>query len=129
MKIWRFENDRKLVNKIYAITRKEDFAKDFGLKDQIRRSSVSVMNDISEEFEGRTVTRCIEYLGVFKGSCGETRWMLYVALYCNYIDGKKFDDLYDITLTISRKLHKFLAYVENYKSNDHVKEAVVKYQT
>lgn len=126
LEVWRLS--RELVNKVYSITRNEDFSKDFGLKDQIRRSSVSVMNNISEGFESRTVNRFVEYLGVSKGSCGETRSMLYVALDCGYIQQQEFDDLYQLTLILSRKIRKFMEYLENYESNNRVKEAMIEYQ-
>ena len=124
--VWKMS--RELVNKIYSITRKKDFSTDFGLKNQIRRSSVSVMNNISEGFEGRTVNRFIEYLGISKGSCGETRSMLYVALDCEYINKEEFDDIYNLTLSISRKIRKFMTYLENYESNNRIKDVMVKYQ-
>lgn len=58
--------------------------------DQIRRSSVSVMNNISEGFESRTTKRFTDYLGRSKGSCGETRSVSYVALDCKYITESEF---------------------------------------
>ncbi|MDZ7717100.1 MAG: four helix bundle protein [Balneolaceae bacterium] len=76
---------RKLVKLVYTLTRKESFSKDYGLKDQIQRSSVSIMNNISEGFESRTNKRFINYLGHSKSSCGETRSVLYVALDLKYI--------------------------------------------
>lgn len=68
LEIWKLA--KTLVNKIYELTRKEEFRKDFSLKDQIRRSSVSVMSNISEGYESRTVKRFIDYLGRSKASCG-----------------------------------------------------------
>jgi len=54
LEIWKLS--RELVNMIYEVTSDNRFAKDYGLKDQIRRSSVSIMNNIAEGFESRTVT-------------------------------------------------------------------------
>lgn len=54
LEIWRLA--RKLVKRVYEVTQKKEFSIDFGLKDQIRKSSVSVMNNISEGFESRTVS-------------------------------------------------------------------------
>lgn len=54
LEIWQLA--RKLVKRVYEVTQKKEFSKDFGLKDQIRKSSVSVMNNISEGFESRTVS-------------------------------------------------------------------------
>jgi four helix bundle protein len=84
LEIWQLS--RLLVKKIYELTQRSSFSKDYGLKDQIRRSSVSVMSNISEGFEGRTNKLFINYLGQSKASCGETRSILYVALDCSYIE-------------------------------------------
>ncbi len=100
LEIWKLA--RVLVNKIYESTRKSHFAKDYGLKNQIRRSSVSVMNNISEGFESRTNKLFINYLGQAKASCGETRSMLYVSLDSNYISDTVFQELYDLCVQISR---------------------------
>ncbi|MFH5831626.1 four helix bundle protein [Halalkalibaculum sp. DA3122] len=124
--IWR--ESRILVNKIYELTRQEKFDKDFGLKDQIRRSSVSVMNNISEGFESRTVKQFIDYLGRSKASCGETRSILYVALDCKYITDEQFKECYELATKISRKTYRFIQYLEKYNSNDRVSEAVTAYQ-
>lgn len=79
LEIWQ------LVKLLYTLTRKEAFSKDYGLKDQMRRASVSVMNNISEGFESRTTKRFIDYLRISKRSCRETRSVSYVALDCSYI--------------------------------------------
>jgi len=60
LEIWQLS--RELVKLIYTSTKRSPFSKDFSLKDQIRRSSVGVMNNISEGFESRTVKLFIEYL-------------------------------------------------------------------
>ncbi|MDZ7692659.1 MAG: four helix bundle protein [Balneolaceae bacterium] len=125
LEVWKLA--RKLVNKIYRLTGKGEFDKDFGLKDQIRRSSVSVMNNTSEGFESRTVRQFIDYLGYSKASCGETRSILYVALDCRYITGKEFQECYDLAKSISGKIYRFIKYLEQYNSNDRVKETDVTY--
>ncbi|MDR8393503.1 four helix bundle protein [Aliifodinibius sp. S!AR15-10] len=127
LEIW--QESRILVNKIYELTRQGEFDKDFGLKDQVRRSTVSVMNNISEGFESRTVKRFIDYLGRSKASCGETRSMLYVALDCKYMTDEQFDECYNLATKISRKIYRFTKYLEKYKSNDRVSEAVTSYKT
>lgn len=126
LEVWKLA--RHLVNLVYTVTKKDDFAKDYGLKDQVRRSSVSIMNNIAEGFECRTVKRFINYLGQAKASCGETRSVCYVALDCNYIDRVKFDELYELTTKISGKIKKFIDYLENYDSNSRVKEVIVNYK-
>lgn len=127
LEIWQLA--RELVREVYKLTRKKEFSKDYGLKDQIRRSSVSVMNNISEGFESRTTKRFINYLGHSKGSCGETRSVSYVALDCKYITESEFQILYDRCTKISRKTQKFISYLEGYNSNDRVKDILVNYET
>lgn len=126
LEIWQLA--RKLVNKVYEVTKKQNFAKDYGLKDQVRRSSVSVMNNISEGFESRTVNHFINYLGHSKGSCGETRSVLYIALDCNYITQSEFDDIYNLAKNISGKIQNLIKYLDSYDSNNRIKEVMVEYK-
>jgi len=126
LEIWKLA--RELVNMIYEVTSDNKFAKDYGLKDQIRRFSVSIMNNIAEGFESRTVKRFINYLGQSKASCGETRSVCYVALDCNYIDQEKFEKLYTLSTKISGKIKRFIDYLENYDSNNRIKEAMIAYK-
>ena len=126
LEIWQLS--RKLVKSIYTVTKKNPFSKDFSMKDQIRRSALSVMNNISEGFESRTVNMFIEYLGRSKASCGETRSILYAALDQNYIDENEFNDLVNSCKTISSKTYRLSKYLENFDSNDRVKEIEVKYK-
>lgn len=125
LEIWQLA--RALVNQVYDVTRKEDFSKDFGLKDQMRRASVSIMNNISEGFEVRTTKRFIDYLGSSKGSCGETRSVSYVALDCKYISQAEFKELYDRCIAISKKTQKLMSYLESYDSNDRICDIMVEY--
>ena len=127
LEIWQLA--RELVKDVYKLTQKVGFSKDYGLKDQIRRSSVSVMNNISEGFESRTTKRFINYLGHAKGSCGETRSITYVALDCEYISESEFQVLYDRCTKISRKIQKLSSYLEGFNSNDRVKDSLVNYET
>ncbi len=46
-----WQKARELTKRIYAVTRHGDFAKDYGLKDQIQRASISIMSNIAEGFE------------------------------------------------------------------------------
>ena len=127
LEIWQLS--RELVKDVYKLTRQKEFSKDYGLKGQIRRSSVSVMNNISEGFESRTVKLFIDYLGRSKGSCGETRSAFYVALDCSYISKEEFDELYILTTKISAKIQNLIQYLEGYGSNNRIEEVMVKYVT
>ena len=83
---------RQLTTLIYKLSEQGVFVKDFGLKDQIRRASVSIMSNIAEGFESRTDTQFINFLGHAKGSAGEVRSQLYVALDLKYISQEQFAD-------------------------------------
>ena len=126
LEIWQLS--RKLVKCIYTVTKKDQFSKDFSMKDQIRRSALSVMNNISEGFESRTVNMFIEYLGRSKASCGETRSILYAALDQDYISKDEFNTLINLCKTISSKSYRLSKYLEQYDSNDRVKEIEIKYE-
>ncbi len=74
-----WQHARELTNVIYDISDVGAFARDFGLCDQMRRASVSIMSHIAEGFESRTSRLYIEYLGRAKASCGKVRAQLYIA--------------------------------------------------
>ena len=77
MEVW--QRARKLTQKVYAISNTGVFSKDFALRDQMRRASVSVMANIAEGFERNGRTEFIQFLSIAKGSVGEVRSHLYVA--------------------------------------------------
>ncbi len=91
LEIW--QDARALTRAIYKLTNDPKFAKDFGLRDQIRHAVVSVMSNIAEGFERDSNPEFIQFLYVAKGSCGEVRSQLYVAKDQGYVDAKLVDDL------------------------------------
>ena len=70
---------RQLTNSVYAHSNQTGFNRDFGLRDQIRRASVSVMSNVAEGFESRTEAQFINFLGMERASAGEVRAQLYIA--------------------------------------------------
>jgi four helix bundle protein len=98
-KINRFEDfiawqkARLLTAEIYRITDREKFARDFGLKDQIRRAAVSIMSNIAEGFERGRLAEFHHFLSIAKASCAELRSQLYAALDAGYLSKETFDDL------------------------------------
>ena len=116
-KIERFEDieawkrSRLLTKKIYNCTKQRGFEKDFGLKDQIRRASVSTMSNISEGFERGGNKEFLQFLATAKGSSGEVRSQLYVALDQGYITQQQFDDMYRHAEAISKMVGGFMAYL------------------
>ena len=84
----------------------EAFSKcrDFDFRKQIQRAVVSIMNNIAEGFERKSNKEFIYFLYVAKGSCGEVRSMLYLALKLGYIQEKEFQNFYNQSVEISKIL-------------------------
>lgn len=82
--------------------------RDFSFRDQIQRAVVSIMNNIAEGFERMGNKELKKFLYIAKGSCGEVRSMLYLALELKYLDKEEFDSLYNHTVEISRILSGFI---------------------
>ena len=101
----------ELTRIIYQHSNAGQFAKDFGLRDQIRGASVSIMSNIAEGFERGGNRELRQFLSTAKGSCGEVRSQLYVALDQNYIVTADFDEMYQMTEEISRWTSGFMRYL------------------
>jgi len=91
-----WQKARELTKNIYKINRQGEFNKDFGLRDQIRRASVSIMSNVAEGFERGGRSEFHQFLVIAKGSCAELRSHLYVALDADYIDEQTFQRLYSL---------------------------------
>src|SRR5689334_10266461 len=85
-----WQTARELTRLVYALSNKGAFARDYGLRDQMRRASVSILSNIAEGFESRTRLLFIEYLGRAKASAGELRAQSYVALDAGYLTQSEF---------------------------------------
>ena len=79
------QKSRELTKQVYRITAEGSFARDYGLKDQIRRAAVSIMSNIAEGFERSGTGEFTQFLATAKGSAGEVRSQLYVALDQGYL--------------------------------------------
>ena len=84
---------RELTCRIYKISSKAAFARDFGLKDQIRRASVSIMSNIAEGYDRSGTGEFVQFLATAKGSAAEVRCQLYVATDQGYIQESEFIEL------------------------------------
>lgn len=107
-----WQKARELNRLVYDATRKGAFAKDFGLRDQIRRASVSVMSNLAEGFERGGNKEFIQFLSNAKGSCGEVRCQLYAALDEKYLSETEFRELYERSQEIGRLISGFMAYLQ-----------------
>lgn len=109
LECWR--KSRELTKAVYGITSRGDFGKDFGLKDQIRRASVSVMLNIAEGFARGTDREFRQFLVQAHGSCAEVQTGLYVAVDQSYVDGETFRTLYESTEEVSKMILSLAGYL------------------
>jgi four helix bundle protein len=82
--------------------------RDFSFKDQIQRAVISICNNIAEGFERKSNKELRQFLYISKGSCGEVRSMLYIALDLGYITKEQFEEMYKLSYEISRILGGFI---------------------
>jgi len=106
-----WQKARELTQQIYAVSNGGAFVRDFGLRDQIRRASVSIMSNIAEGFERGSNKEFIQFLYIAKGSAGEMRAQLYVALDQKYIDQNSFDELKRHVSEVSRMISGLISYL------------------
>ena len=88
-----WQKSRKLTSQIYKATDDSQFAKDYGLKNQVRRAAVSITSNVAEGFERGGLAEFHRFLSISKGSCAELRTQLYIALDVGYLDQKTFEPL------------------------------------
>lgn len=93
--IQAWQEARKLVKMVYSLTNKESFSKDFGMRDQIRRASVSVMANIAEGFDCESKVEFARFLGIARRSAVEVQSILYAALDVGYINNDEFNLHYE----------------------------------
>lgn len=108
-----WQKARELTREIYAISNTGLFAKDYGLREQIRRAAVSVMSNIAEGFERGGDKEFGQFIALAKGSSAEVRAQLYVALDQKYIDQPAFDRLVELTVQINRMLAGLMKYLRS----------------
>jgi four helix bundle protein len=109
LEVWK--EARRLTQKIYQVTKNESFAKDFALRDQIRRATVSTMSNIAEGFERGGNQELVQFLYVAKASCGEVRSQVYVALDQNYVAAAEVDELTNSFKRLSSMISNLIAYL------------------
>jgi four helix bundle protein len=110
LEAWKIS--REITKEIYRISKNDLFIRDYGLRDQICRASVSIMSNIAEGFERDGDKEFVNFLSIAKGSAGEVCSQLYVALDQNYISQKEFDLLYAKTTEGSRIISGLIKYLK-----------------
>ena len=121
MKIEKFEDiqawqkARELVRVIYEVTSKGTFAKDYSLKDQIKRASVSVMSNIAEGYARQTDKEFNQFLHITSGSVAEVQSQLYIALDLSYVSKEEFSRIYELSSEVARLTTGFTKYLQGAK--------------
>lgn len=113
LEVW--QSSMKLAREVYSLTLGDLFSRDFGLKDQIRRSAVSVPSNIAEGFERDAKKQFLYFLTIAKGSCGELRTQLRLAHDLGYFEQDKYEILNNECVSVSKQLGGFINYLTKKK--------------
>ena len=109
---------RELTQTVYGLTKKPDFAKDYGLKRQIQDAAGSSMHNIAEGFDSETNAEFIRFLRYAKRSCTEVQSELYVALDAKYISQEEFKDVYEQARRTRAAVRGFINYLKKYEEQN-----------
>jgi four helix bundle protein len=123
VKIERFEDieawqlSRELTRKVYDLTKKGRFSRDFGLRGQIQDAAGSSMHNIAEGFDSESNPEFIRFLRYAKRSCTEVQSELYVTLDQQYINKDEFQDVYEHAGRTRAAIRGFIKYLQSYEQN------------
>lgn len=109
LEIWQLS--REICQDIWDKFENTTLGKDFELRNQMSRSSGSIMDNIAEGFERNGRREFINFLSYSKGSCGELRSQLYRALDRKHISREEFEFLKEKTILESKKIGSFMSYL------------------
>jgi len=106
-----WQKTRELVKNIHKVTNKGPLKKDYSLRNQICRASVSAMSNVAEGFEREGDKEFIQFLSQAKASCGEVRSQLYIAHDLGYVNQNEFNTLHDMASEASRVISGLIGYL------------------
>ena len=121
MKYSRFEElpcwqkARELCQSVYRLINKQEFSRDFSLKDQLWRSAGSAMDNTAEGFDDASTKEFIKFLGYSLRSCSEVQSQLYRALDCGYIEKQEFDAAYNLAGECRQQIKGFRSWLRKNK--------------
>lgn len=115
MDVWK--RGCRLAIEIYNATNNRSFDRDWGLRDQIRRSAVSIPSNIAEGYERESSAEFKRFLLIAKGSCGELRTQLYIAQALDYILKTKVEQMIDECKEISSMMSGLIRHLRTKKNN------------
>jgi len=110
-----WQKSRELARNIYGHSNKGLLSRDFSLRDQMRRACISMMSNIAEGFERSGMGEFLQFLAIAKGSTGELRAHLYIALDQDYLDKEAFEQLSGQAKEISRMIGSLMNYLKRTK--------------
>jgi four helix bundle protein len=129
MKVERFEDlicwqkARSLTNAVYDLTMLASFGKDFELIRQMRKAAVSSMSNIAEGFDRWSRKELVRFLDIVRGSAGEVRSQLYVALDQRYITPAQFESTQALSLETSKTIGGLIGYLQKNSPDYAVRES------
>ncbi len=106
-----WQKARELAGYVYALTRKEKFSRDFGLRNQIQEAAGSVMHNIAEGFESGSDPEFVRFLKYSRRSASEVQSEAYLALDRKYINEQTFQTIYDKATETKRLINAFIGYL------------------
>jgi len=106
-----WQSARDLARAVYSCSKQGPLARDFGLRDQLRRASISIMSNIAEGFERGRMKEFVHFLTLAKGSAGELESHLYVALDQGYLSKEDFEGLRHQSASTRRLIAGFIRYL------------------
>lgn len=111
LKCW--QTARMIAKDVYSLTRHSEFAKDYGLKDQIQRAVVSIGSNIAEGFERDSNAEFLKFLSYAKGSVGEVASQLYTAFDVDYITSQELEGMEERLTALGRMIGKLQVSLKN----------------
>lgn len=115
LEIWQDGKDLAVL--IYKLTQRERFNRDYGLRDQIRSSFISIPSNIAEGFARNNNNELIQFLRIAKGSCAEAITQLIIAKEIEYIKEDEFQEILSKLENLSDKISKFINYLRTKRKN------------
>jgi four helix bundle protein len=109
IEVWR--QARKLAADMYRLTSSGAFARDCGLRDQMRRAGVSIASNIAEGFARESNIEFRRFLSIARGSVAELKTQMYIASDIGYIDGDALDAINSHIDQVGRMISSFMDYL------------------
>jgi four helix bundle protein len=117
-----WKSERELVNMVYKVTNESPFNRDFGLRDQIRRATVSVMSNIAERFNAGSDAEFMRFLSFSRRSVSETQSQSYIALDQKYMTQDTFNQIYAKANEAERQVNALISYLNKSKTKYQARE-------